>query len=691
MATKIYDMRDIWSDQSTEYTAVKMNAFDISSDVNSKLIDLKLDGISQFTVNKLGELIYGSLDIQRVNSLEESITALSSAGLAKVDHIAPTRAALEADLAFVADTIAMVFQDPLVNNNDWYVKVGGSGTGSWTKTGLLPQLATFLVPRKQISRTIYVTMDGNNSNDGRSLYKPVQTINQALLIANTLVNTPGQGPCAVIVHPGEYEVQPFTEIPPNVTLYGYDLRATKLRIADGYANTNMFLMNSGIKVRGFTFSGLRHEDEWMGSAENSDGSLEFGPPKFGYAFAFKPDVVITRSPYISDCSALHSLTYDQMSLPQDRAKGNPLMPLGMGNIYADGSVCSPDSPLRSVVVDSFTSINPNGVGYAIVNDAIVQLVSVFTNWSRVGTWAHRGGQVTIVNSNATFGDYAFAATGFRFKISVPRLDESVKVASLSTVGEYVLDNIDPITTELMTNRYPTNVINWANTISNNAERTALAERDTRTILKELGQDLIADKLYFPPSDPLNPRISADDDGLIFWTQGLFKTETEGEFSANTLYVFDANLVPQFSGSFEEIRDEIKERTLLIVGSEPQANAFLDAYFARAIDVIENPMNYTSVFKSTIEAASHQFSYAGTGVNYNALPYAQRGSGIAPDPTEQLFTSNGGIIYATFNTEQGDTYLGQDLRVDFERSVIEGQAFSRGVQNIVLPLIIGIGG
>lgn len=691
MVTKIYDMRDVWSDQATQYTSILMNAFDVNSEVNSKLLDLKRNGVSQFSINKLGEIVVGTLDIPRVNSLEDTITALAASGIGKVDHIESTRALLEADLAHDEDTIGLVYQDADIENNDWYIKVGASGTGSWTKTDLIPQLASFLVPRKPISRTIYVTMDGNDNNDGRSLYKSVQTINRALEIAAEIVAEPGEGPCIVIVHPGEYEVLPFTEIPPNVTLYGYDLRATKLIMADGFANTNMFLLNSGVKVRGFTFTGLQHETEWEGTAENSDGSLDFGPPKFGYAFAFKPGVFITRSPYINDCSVLHSLTYEQMSLPQDREKGNPLMPIGMGNIYADGSVCNPNSPLRSIVVDSFTAINPNGIGYAIVNDAIVQLVSVFTNWSRVGIWAHAGGQVTIVNSNITFGDYAFASTGYRYKIQVPRLDESVKVESLRNVGQYVQENIDEITDELMNVRYPANVANWATTIAANATLLQFTERDTRTILTELGQDLVADKTYFPPSNPTDSRITADEDGLIFWVQGLFKTVTSGPFTANAIYVFDEALLPQFIGSFEEIRDEIKDLTAVIPNAESTANSFLDAYFGRAIEIISDPIPFTSIFTSKIESASHQFSYAGSGVNYNALPDQQRGAGQATDPRLQLYTSNGGVIYSTFNTEQGDTYLGQDLRVDFERSVIEGQAFSRGVQNIVLPLIVGIGG
>jgi hypothetical protein len=100
---------------------------------------------------------------------------------------------------------------------------------------------------------------------------------------------------------------------------------------------------------------------------------------------------------------------------------------------------------------------------------------------------------------------------------------------------------------------------------------------------------------------------------------------------------------------------------------------------------------TIPFPSQVEATGQQFSYVGSGVNYNSLPYSQRGTGVAVDPSLVNLKLEGGRIYATFSTELGDTYLGEDLRVDFERGTVEGQAFSRGVQNITLPLIQALGG
>lgn len=681
MSTKIYNMTDVWNDQATSFTSIKMNVSDIYSDVNSRLLDLKRNGVSEFAVDKLGEIVFGSMDIPRVNLLEESITALSAAGLSHVDLIAANTFLLAANTSLPNNSIAIVYADPVIENNDWYYYV--NATSSWANTGLLPALAEQLTPRKKVERTIYVSMGGNDDNHGRSIYKPLQTINQALLVANTIINTEGEsgGPCVVIVHPGEYEVTPNTEIPRNVTMYGYDARATKLRIAQGYEANNMFLMNSGIKVRGFTITGLRHEDSWYQNSLYTDpldgkqkSSLDYGPPKYGYAFAFKPGAYITRSPYVGDCAVLHDLTYQQMSAPQDRDAGNPLVPMTGGNLYADGAVLDPDSPLRSVVIDSFTAVNPNGIAYSIVNSALVQLVSVFTNWSRVGIWAHAGGQATIVNSNATFGDYAFASTGFRYTVRVDGVANPSNLAVANNVATYIKDNADSIVSYLMNTVYPT-IPNFSSIFLSDSVLANTTARDTKTIIVETAEDL----------------KTGQDKSTIFWVQSLFTTNTSGPYTANSVYSFDPSYVPYFAASWVKIKDELRARSSLVVGGEPEANAMLEELFFLANNVLVNPEPYTTVFQSKIEAASHQFSYAGSGVNYNALPFGQRASGTPTVPTTNLYQSNGGVIYATFNTEQGDTYLGSDLRVDFERSTIEGQAFSRGVQNITLPLIVGIGG
>lgn len=522
------------------------------------------------------------------------------------------------------------------------------------------------VPEFPVARTFYVTMDGDDANSGTSTSKPLATITAAL----TKMEAEGV-PCVAIVHPGEYLVPRDSVIPQNCALYGYDLRVTKLILANAAGNApassdadreqNMFLMRSGIKVRGFTFTGMQHEP-YVFDPDNDAGA----PPEKGYAFVFLPGEVILRSPYIADCTVLHDFTQAELALPIDRAAGNPLIRRGCGNLYADGSVLSGYSPLRSVVVDSFTAVNPNGVGYAIVKNALVQLVSVFTNWSRVGIWAHDGGQVTLANSNNTFGDYAFAASDSRNSILIPDgtvagLDVfSAAADTLAAQTEAIISALMGTAPDFNDGSFASFITGWA---SFTPTQKALTEGDTRRLLKELIGDL----------------RSGQERGAQRFVKGLF--DWDGD------YIWDTGSVSvaQFKQGYDAIRAAIGGE--ISGGALTMVNNLIDLIEA----VLDDPAAFRVPFVSVVEFASQAFSYSGSGVNYNALPFAQRGTAILPDPVSTIVQWGGGRCYGTFSTERGDTYLGNDLRVDFERSTVEGQAFSRGVQNIALPLIQALGG
>jgi hypothetical protein len=345
-----------------------------------------------------------------------------------------------------------------------------------------------------------------------------------------------------------------------------------------------------------------------------------------------------------------------MRLPIDRETGNPLMPRGGGNLRADGSVLNPSSPLRSVVVDSFTAINPNGYGYLATRNALVQLVSVFTNWSRYGIWSHDGGQITVSNSNITFGDYSLVTTGFR---------EAVKItpAATATLGIYSSEAaaIQAAKTTIIDNMYTQLESEFAAVASFTQEQEDFTKRDAETYL-----DLICNDLN-----------SAQNRGAQAFVKGLF------DWNGN--YVFDPSLLTAFNRSFDLLVEEIDDLGASTEDAMPMIN-YLNT-------LIKNNLTTPTLVSvpSVIESNGHQFSYAGTGVNYNALPFAQRGTGETPNPTTTLIEANGGKVYATFTTERGDTYLGKDLRVDFQSNTIEGPAFDRGVSNLVLPLIVGLGG
>jgi hypothetical protein len=309
-----------------------------------------------------------------------------------------------------------------------------------------------------------------------------------------------------------------------------------------------------------------------------------------------------------------------------------------------------------VVVDSFTAINPNGYGYLMTRNAFVQLVSVFTNWSRYGLWCHDGGQVTVANSNNTFGDYALVATGFRFAVQIPDPVGEPRGVYIAA-ADAIVEQRDTIIEEFYAQLADEFVV-----VQNFTElQEQLTRRDAGTLLRELSDDL----------------RSGQDRGSQYFTKG--------HFDWNAQYFFDPALLPIYLRSFDIIEARILARCSLTSPAE----AMLDSLIELIKTNLETPPRIG--FPSVVEATGQQFSYVGAGVNYNSLPYSQRETGLAGDPALVNLKLDGGRIYATFSTEVGDTYLGDDLRVDFERGTVEGQAFSRGVQNITLPLIQALGG
>jgi hypothetical protein len=67
--------------------------------------------------------------------IEKAIASTSLGSMLAVTKT--TRLLLDADRAYPASSVALVFADPLDANNDLYIKVGASGSGSWTLTNIL--------------------------------------------------------------------------------------------------------------------------------------------------------------------------------------------------------------------------------------------------------------------------------------------------------------------------------------------------------------------------------------------------------------------------------------------------------------------------------------------------------------------------------------------------------------------------
>ena len=117
----------------------------------------------------------------------------------------------------------------------------------------------------------------------------------------------------------------------------------------------------------------------------------------GTFVSMNPETPIVKSPYISNCSC--------------QSTG------GVGAIV-DGSVhrqFTDDGPTpsnKSIVMDSFTQIHDDGVGFWITNSGAAELVSSFTYYCHISYAATRGGRIRSLAGNSSWGNYAIVSSGF---------------------------------------------------------------------------------------------------------------------------------------------------------------------------------------------------------------------------------------------------------------------------------------
>jgi len=117
----------------------------------------------------------------------------------------------------------------------------------------------------------------------------------------------------------------------------------------------------------------------------------------GTFVSMNPETPIVKSPYISNCSC--------------QSTG------GVGAIV-DGSVhrqFTDDGPTpsnKSIVMDSFTQIHDDGVGFWITNSGAAELVSSFTYYCHISYAATRGGRIRSLAGNSSWGNYGIVSSGF---------------------------------------------------------------------------------------------------------------------------------------------------------------------------------------------------------------------------------------------------------------------------------------
>lgn len=217
----------------------------------------------------------------------------------------------------------------------------------------------------QTKNVMYVSIDGDDSDDGRSKARPKRTIKSAL--ANLDVDSSLAQNITIFVSTGDYTENNPLEVPAGVSIIGDNLRAVTIRPLN--KKQDLFHVNNGVYLSHMTFKD--HEYPAAAVAFPTDGSAG----------------VISTSPYVQNCTSM-TTTGTGMRIDGNHAEG-----------------------LRSMVVDAYTQTNQGGIGIHMLNRGNSQLVSVFTICCDKGFLCESGGFCSVTNSNSSFGNYALWSDG----------------------------------------------------------------------------------------------------------------------------------------------------------------------------------------------------------------------------------------------------------------------------------------
>ena len=177
----------------------------------------------------------------------------------------------------------------------------------------------------------------------------------------------------------------------------------------------MFRVNTGSYFQNLTFMGMKGSGVRGGNALDTDEDTGL-PTNQGWNFAFFPDAIIRKSPYIQNCTSFSDSRINNVNFtPHTPGEGfaGDLTSDGFagGAVLIDGSVPNVDSPLRSMVCDSFTHTSLNGPGILVTNNAYTQVTSSYAFFNQYHMKAINGGQANLAASTSDFGNYSLIADG----------------------------------------------------------------------------------------------------------------------------------------------------------------------------------------------------------------------------------------------------------------------------------------
>jgi len=269
----------------------------------------------------------------------------------------------------------------------------------------------------KLEKVIYVdAINGNDNNDGHRISTPKASIKAAVQAINSDA-TYGDGSC-VLVAPGIYqEAAPIDIEKRDVAIIGASIRNVIVHPTAATETNSLFRVNSGTYLHNMTFTGMKASGTRGDTGSLWEDSTYGLPPTQGWNVSFYPDAMIYKSPYIQNCTNFSDSEIDNSNLAfysgvEDKGKAGDLdsAPTG-GGLLVDGSVPHDDSPLRSIVCDSYTHTGLDAPGIFVTNNGYMQATSSYAFFNHFHIACFNGGQANLAASTSDFGRFSLIADG----------------------------------------------------------------------------------------------------------------------------------------------------------------------------------------------------------------------------------------------------------------------------------------
>jgi len=554
-----------------------------------------------------------------------------------------------------------------------------------------------------VTNVLYVTKDGSDNNTGQKLGDAKLTIKGAVSVASA-----GD---VIRVSSGTYVEDNPIVLPEQVSIVGDSLR--EVSVTPQNPGSDLFHVAPGIYISEVSFVGTM----------NSGSAI----------VAFNPDIVYyyTQSPYIRNCT---NFVTNSIGMKIDGSK----------NI----------GPFKSMVTDSYTQYNSNGIGVSLSNEGYGQIVSMFNINNDVAIAANTGGQCDITNSNSSFGNFGLIADGvgprkytgivttsqvadrdtFVLDLSTPTVniqnfvyDIRSGLSTVTTVSDHgfqvgmgvTLAGIG-LTCEYGTKTYPDGKVGYifevqsvpnATTFTVNVGPSTVPSTYTSGGTAKLdvvrpfdGQNVFFDSLYQEVS-----KVKLTNGG-----SGYTSPPTVTIAAPGTAWGVQATAVASIkNGSVDEItlvssgRGYTTTPTITVSGSATASITMVPKYYSILKSTLPSSAGITTItvddnvpyavgagitvpFFKQSRILASSHSFEYIGTGVNPLESLPQRGAVAIQDNE-VDDRNGGLTIFTSTDQTGQFRIGDGVIIDQQTGTISGNFYSKSLFSTMTPFILALGG